>query len=146
MSGNLHVKWHKHICLYQIINELRSRNNRMTLTKHKLSSIGTVNSVDVVIQHKQSSLSSAKSQVFPTVLFSFSQFWGNLKSSTTISSATASKRLITNLYPGWQLSTNIHSIWLQLLLSTADSSLFQVQAQKLLNKSVDNYPISLTHN
>jgi hypothetical protein len=70
----------------------------------------------------------------------------HVTSSTTISSATAPpgrvaicKRLITNLYP---TSTNIHSAWLQLLLSTADSSLFQVQPQKLLHKYVHNYQIS----
>ena len=152
MSRNLYVKWHKHICLFQIISELRSQNNHKTLTQHKLSSIGSANSVNVVIQHKSSSLSSTKSQVFPAVLSTFSQFWGNLTSTTT-SSATAPpgrtatrKRLIPNLYPGWHLSANIHSIQVQLLLSTADSSLLQVQPQKLLNKSVHNYLTSLTHN
>ena len=77
---------------------------------------------------------------------------GNLTSSKPISSVTAPpgrtatcKRLITNLYPGGQLSTNMYWIWLQ-LLSTAASSLLQAQPQTPLNKSVHNYWISLTHN
>jgi hypothetical protein len=56
---------------------------------HKLSPIGIANSVYILIQNQQSSLRSAKRQVFPAVLLSFSQFLGYLTSSTTISPATA---------------------------------------------------------